>query len=101
MGLSDSLKDLVLNLLENLVPHNGLELWLLQADVREEETLVIWVQLPHDSVLRTQREQVPIPDGVEGSMCSVCHGVVDVVAMGCQLVCVSHEDHLALPLGAD
>ena len=34
-------------------------------------------------------------------MCSVCHGIVNVVAMGCQLVRISHEDHLALPLGAD
>ena len=43
MGLPDSLEDPGLDLLGNLVPHDGLELWLLQADVQEEETLMVWV----------------------------------------------------------
>ena len=90
-----------MDLLGNLVPHDGLELWLLQTDVREEETLVVWVQLPYNSVLRIQGEQVPFPDWVEGSMFSVCHGVVDIVVMACQPVCISCEDYLTLPLDTD
>ena len=70
MCLPDSLEDLGLNLLGDLVSHNGLELWLLQADVREEETQIVWVQLPHNRVFGTQQEQVPLPDGAEGSLCS-------------------------------
>ena len=101
MGLPDSHEDFSLNLWGDLVSHDGLELWLLQADVRKEETLVVWVQLPHNHVLGTQREQVPLPNRAEGSLCSVCNEVIDIVAMGCQLIRVSHEDHLALPLGAD
>ena len=101
MSVPNSHEDLGLNLWGDLVSHDGLELWLLQADVREEETLVVWVQLPHNRVLGTQREQVPLPNRAEGSLCSVCNGVIDIVAMGCQLIRVSHEDHLALPLGAD
>ena len=54
MCLPDSQEDLGLNLLEDLVSHNGLELWLVQADVREKEALVVWVQLPHNCVLGTQ-----------------------------------------------
>ena len=62
MCLPDSQEDLGLNLLGDLVSHDGLELWLLQADVRKKETLVVWVQLPHNCVLGTQREQVPLPN---------------------------------------
>ena len=58
MELPDSLEDLGLNLLGNLVPHDGLELWLLQADVWEEETLVVWVQLPHYNVLGTKGKKI-------------------------------------------
>ena len=101
MSLPDSREDLSLNLWGDLVSHDGLELWPLQADVREEDTLVVWVQLPHNCVLGTQREQVSLPDGMEGSLCSVCHGVLNLVAMACQIVRVGHEDHLAMPLGAD
>ena len=101
MCLPDSLEDLGLNLLGDLVSHDGLELWLLQADVRKKETLVVWVQLPHNRVLGTQREQVSLPDGAEGSFSCVCHGILDIVAMDFQIVRISHEDHLALPLGAD
>ena len=54
MRLPDSLEDLGLNLLGDLVLHDRLELWLLQADVWEEETLVVWVQLLHNCVLGTQ-----------------------------------------------
>ena len=41
------------------------------------------------------------PDGAEGFQCGVCHGIVDIVVMLCHPICVSHEDHLTLPLGAD
>ena len=67
--LPDSLEAPIFDLLGSLVPHDGLELWLLQADIQEEGTLVSWVQLPHDHVLGTQRKKVPLPDGVEGSWC--------------------------------
>ena len=101
MSLPASPEDPILDLLGDLVSHNGLELWLLQADVWEEETLMVWVKLPHNSVPRTQREQVPLPDGVEGSLSSVCHGLVEIVAVACHPVCIGHEDYLTLPLGAD
>ena len=39
--------------------------------------------------------------GQNAQYAALCHGVVDVVAMGCQPVRISHEDHLALPLGTD
>ena len=87
-----------MSLLGDLVSHDGLELWLLQADVWEKEALVVWVQLPHNRVLGTQRKQVSFPDGAEGSSRSICHSILDIVAMRCQLIRVSHEDHLALPL---
>ena len=101
MSLPDSQDDLSLNLWGDLVFHDGLELWLLQADVWEEETLIVWVQLPHNHVLGTQREKDSFPDGAEGSFSCVCHGILDIVLIGCQIVCISHKDHLALPLGAD
>ena len=41
MSLPVSCEDLGLNVLENLFPNDGLELWLLQEDVWEEETLVV------------------------------------------------------------
>ena len=74
MTLPDSREDLGLNLWGDLVPHDELELWLLQADVREKKTLVVWVQLPHYHVLGTQGKEVPLPDGMEGLWCCVCHG---------------------------
>ena len=101
MSLPDSHEDLGLNLLGGLVSHDGLELWLLQANVREEENLVVWVQLPYNCVLETHREQVSLPDGAEGSFSCVCYGILDIVAIGCQIVRISHEDHMALPLGAN
>ena len=54
MSLPESREDFGLNLWGDLVSHDGLELWLLQADVWEEETLVVWVHLPHNRVLGTQ-----------------------------------------------
>ena len=51
-----------------------------------------------NSVLGTQGEQVPLPDGVEGSLSNVCHGIVDILAVACHPVCVGHEDYLTLPL---
>ena len=54
MSLPDSREDLGLNLWGDLVSHDGLELWLLQADVREEQTLVVGVQLPYNRVFGTQ-----------------------------------------------
>ena len=101
MCLPDSQEDLGLNLLGDLVSHDGLELWLLQADVREEETLVVWVQLPHNCVLGTQQEQVSLPDGVEGSLCCLYHDILYLVAVASRIVRVSHEDHQTRPLGAD
>ena len=93
MSLPDSREDLSLNLLGNLVPHDGLELWLLQADVREKKTLVVWVQLPHYRVLGTLGEKVPLPDWVEGSWCYICHSFLYLVVMASQIVCISHQDH--------
>ena len=101
MSLPDSLEDPGLDLLGNLVPHDGLELWLLQTDVWEEETLAVLVQLPQYCVLGTQGKKVPLPDGVEGSWCRVCHGIFYLVVMACQIVRVSHEDYGTLPLGTD
>ena len=86
-----------MDLLGNLVPHDRLELWRLQADVREEETLMVWVKLPYDSVLRIQREEVPLPDGVEGLWCCICHSIFYLVAMASQIVCVSHKYSGCLP----
>ena len=54
VGLPDSREDPILDLLGDLVSHDGLELWLLQADVREEGTLVSCVKLPYYCVLGTQ-----------------------------------------------
>ena len=87
MSLRDSCEDLSLNLLGNLVPHDGLELWLLQADVLEKETLEVWVQLPHYCVLGTQGKKVPLLDRVEG------HSILYLMAMASQIVRVSHKNH--------
>ena len=101
MSLPDSREDLGLNLWGDLVSHDGLELWLLQADIWEERTLIGWVQLPHHPVLGTQGEKVPVPDRVGGLWCCVCHGILYLVAMASQIICISHEDDGQLPLGAD
>ena len=96
MCLPDSLEDLGLNLLGDLVSHDGLELWLLQADVWEKEALVVWVQLPHYCVLGTKGKKIPLPDWYW-----VYHSILYLLAMASQIVHVSHEDHLTLPLGVD
>ena len=46
MGLPDSREDPVLDLLGDLVPHNGLKLWLLQAEIWEDGTIVCRIELP-------------------------------------------------------
>ena len=97
MGLPESCEDLVLDLLGDLVPHNGLELWLLQAEIWEDETRVIRIQLPHDSVLRAQTEKVPLPDGVEGRFCCISDSLIYLVVVSRHNITVSYEDSGHLP----
>ena len=66
MRLPDSHEYPLLDIRGDLVSHDGLKLWLLQAEIREEGTLIGWVELPHEGGLRTQIEQIPFPDGEEG-----------------------------------
>ena len=51
MNLPDCHEDPCLDLLGDLISYNGLELRLLQAEIREEGTLVDWIELPHDGWL--------------------------------------------------
>ena len=51
VSLPDYREDPSLDLLGDLVSHNGLELWLLQAEIRKDGTLICRVELPHDSGL--------------------------------------------------
>ena len=74
MGLPESREDPIFDLLGDLVSHNGLDLWLLHAEIREQGTLVDWVELPQDGVLRTQVEEVPFPDREEGLWYCVSSG---------------------------
>ena len=101
MSLPDCREDPSLDLLGDLVSHNGLKLWLLQAEIWEDWTLVCWVKLPQDGVLCTQIEEVHFPDGEEGLWCCVSHRIFYLVAMASQIVRISHEDNGRLPLGAD
>ena len=48
------------------VPQDGLQVRGLQAALQEEETLVLWIDLPQDSVLRVQVVDVPLLDWAEG-----------------------------------
>ena len=95
--LPDSRQDPGLDLLGDLVPHNGLELRLLQTEIREDETLVVWILLPHDSELRAQIEEVPLPDGVEGLFGCIIDSLIYLEAVSHQKITVSHEDSGRLP----
>ena len=55
MGLSGRYEDPDFDVLRDQVPHNGLQVRLLQAEVQEDEILI----------------QVPIPDGEEGPLDSL------------------------------
>ena len=90
MCLPDSREDPLLDLQGNLFPHNGLKLRLLQAEIREDGTLILRNKLPHDGGLRTQIEEVPLPDGEEGLWCCVSGGLFYLVAMTSQIVRASH-----------
>ena len=68
IGLSGSNEDPDFDVLRDQVPYNGLQVWLLQAKVREDEILVCGIQLLKKCGLWIQVKQVSLPDGEEGSL---------------------------------
>ena len=97
MGLSGCGKDPGLDFLGDYVLHNGFQVWFLQAEVRKDETLICGIQLPQNCGLWTQRVQVPLFDGKEGSLGCIGESMVYIVARISHLIPVSQEDcgHLA------
>ncbi len=66
IGLSGSYEDPDFDVLRDPVPHDGLQVQLLQAGVREDKTLVCGIQIPTNCGLWTQKIQVPLLDWEEG-----------------------------------
>ena len=91
--LSGSNEDPVFDVLRDRVPHDGLQVWLLQATgVQKDRTLVTGIQFPENSGLRILSKQVPLPDREEGSLSCVGKSLIYFVAVIHHLIGISHED---------
>ena len=54
------------------VSQDGLQVRGFRAALREDETLVLWIQLSKESVLRVKVVEVPLFDRGEGLLFGVC-----------------------------
>ena len=76
-GLVDSIHDPFLGVRINRVSYNRLQVQGLRAAFREDETLVSWIQIPKESVLRVQIVEVHLLDREEGLTIGVEQSLVD------------------------
>ena len=74
--LSGRCEDPYFDALRDQVTHHGLQVWLFQAGIWEDKTLI----------------QVPIPEGEEGSLGCIGKSLIYFVGRICHYISVSHED---------